>query len=154
MSATTGGELFQYSLYAGLHLQDILYGKFGNLHMHLGSPGHLLAGVELVLYFKTMHSLLHHHGERTKSDIFFAIFSSAMLVISTIWVITQAINGRKMWLQNMSFPSDADKVWAENISAWYMDMATLSVTILQLMTDALMVRQCTRRANTCAHSRS
>ena len=30
MSAITGGELFQYSLYVGINLQDILYGKFGN----------------------------------------------------------------------------------------------------------------------------
>ena len=70
-----------------------------------------------------------------------------MLVLSTIWVITQAIIGQKMWLRNVSFPAGADEVWAENISAWYMDMATLSLTVLQLMTDALMVRQCDQVAS-------
>ena len=62
-----------------------------------------------------------------------------MLLMITIWISTQAIFGEKMWLEDANFPGGPDSYWASNISVWYMDWGTTAITVLQLMTDALMV---------------
>jgi len=121
---SSSGPVFQNSVYVGINLQDILY------------------GVELVLYFKTMRALLFHGRPIKKSDIFYAVYSSVMLLMITIWVSTQAVFGEMMWLENASFPGGPDAYWATNVSVWYMDLGTTAITILQLMTDALMIYRC------------
>ncbi|KAH0828729.1 hypothetical protein J3R83DRAFT_3141 [Lanmaoa asiatica] len=124
MSGVSDGELFQNAAYVGINLQDILY------------------GIELVLYFRSMYSLLTHEGERNKSDVFYAIFSTLMLFMITIWVSTQAIFGEKIWLLEANFPESLNAYRPANISVWYMDIGTAAVTVLQLMTDALMIYRC------------
>lgn len=115
-----------------------LHGNTYNCTIHPRSPIGLLVGVELVLYFQTMRRLLAHAGARAKSDVFYAIFSSAMLLISTIWVSVQTIFCGKMWLQDLG-SSGLDAFWAENDSSWYMDLGSMSLVVLQFMTDGLMV---------------
>jgi len=122
MSST--GPVFQNSVYVGINLEDILY------------------GVELVLYFKTMRVLLSPQVRRQKSDVFYAIFSTVMLFLITIWVSTQAVFGEEMWLVNAGYPGGFDAYWQANASVWYQDMGTTAVTILQLMTDGLMIHRC------------
>ena len=140
MSST--GPVFQNSVYVGINLEDILYGKSGNAELEFRAilPLRSLAGVELVLYFKTMHVLLSSQVPRKKSDVFYAIFSTVMLFLITLWVSTQAVFGEEMWLVNAGYPGGPDAYWQENASVWYLDLGTTAVTILQLMTDALMVR--------------
>lgn len=87
-----------------------------------------------------MHVLLSRKVQRQKYDVFCAIFSSVMLFLITIWVSTQAVFGEKMWLEDAPFPGGPDAYWASNVSIWYMDFGTTAVAVLQLMTDALMVR--------------
>lgn len=115
-----------------------LHGNTYTCTIHPRSPIGLLVGVELVLYFQTMRRLLAHAGARAKSDVFYAIFSSAMLLISTIWVSVQTIFCGKMWLQDLG-SSGLDAFWAENDSSWYMDLGSMSLVVLQFMTDGLMV---------------
>jgi hypothetical protein len=119
---SSSGPVFQNAVYVGINLQDILY------------------GMELVLYLQTMHVLLSSEARRKKSDVFYAIFSTVMLLLITIWVSTQAIFGEKMWLVDAGFPGGPDAYWASNASIWYMDLGTTAITVLQLMTDGLMVR--------------
>lgn len=98
------------------------------------------AGVELVLYFRTMYLLLSPRLPHQKVDVLYAIFSSVMLLMLTIWVATQAIFGEKMWLEDAGYPGGPDAYWAANNADWYMDFGTTAITVLQLMTDGLMVR--------------
>lgn len=98
------------------------------------------AGVEVVLYLKTMHVLLYAKTHHKKGHVFYVVFSTVMLVMITTWVSTQAIFGEKMWIEDASFPGGPDAYWAANVSVWYMDLGTAAITILQLMTDGLMVR--------------
>lgn len=93
-----------------------------------------------MLYFKTMHVLLSPNVRHKKSDKFYVTFSSVMLLMITVWVSTQAIFGEKMWLIDAGLPGGPDAYWAANVSIWYMDMGTTAITVLQLMTDGLMVR--------------
>ncbi|KAI9566084.1 hypothetical protein HD554DRAFT_2194648 [Boletus coccyginus] len=121
---SSSGPVFQNSVYVGINLEDILY------------------GIELVLYFRTMHALLSPKARRRKSDVFYTSFSSVMLLMITIWVSTQAVFGEKMWLEDAGFPGGPDAYWASNASVWYMDFGTTAVIVLQLMTDGLMIYRC------------
>jgi len=124
-TSSDGNTLFQNSVYIGIILEDILY------------------GVELLLYFKTIHILLSNRGgARKKSNIFYALFSSMMMLSITVWVATQALFGQQMWLLESDFPGGPDAYWSANIWVWYMDWGTTSVIILQLMTDGLMIYRC------------
>ncbi|KAH0828698.1 hypothetical protein J3R83DRAFT_3084 [Lanmaoa asiatica] len=119
-----GGDVFQNSIYIGMIIQNILY------------------GIELYLYFTTMHVLLANGGARNKHNLFYAIFSSMMLFLVTVWVVTQAIFNQKMWLSQSNFPGGPNAYWAENNFAWYMDWGAIAIFTLQLMTEALMIHRC------------
>lgn len=116
------------------------------LDIHAASLIWSLTGVELVLYFWTMYSLLTHQGERKKSDTFYAIFSTVMVLMITIWVSAQAGFGEKMWLLDAGSPDDWNAYGSADFSVWYLDWGMLAIAINQLMTDALMVRY-TRGSN-------
>ncbi|KAG9316987.1 hypothetical protein JVU11DRAFT_1167 [Chiua virens] len=124
MDIISGDDQFQNAVYVGINLEGILY------------------GVELALYFATMHRLLAHEGKRKKSDVFYAVFSSVMLLNVTIWVSTQARFGQQMWLLNADFPGGPNAYWAAHISDWNMEMGTTAMVVLQLMTDGLMIYRC------------
>ncbi|KAG8221478.1 hypothetical protein J3R82DRAFT_1691 [Butyriboletus roseoflavus] len=124
MPGVSDGEIFQNALYVGINLQDILY------------------GVELVLYFWTIHSLLTQQGEHKKSDMFYAIFSTVILLMITIWVFTQAILGEKMWLLDADSPNGRDANRSADFEVWYVDLGTTAIAVTQLMTDALMIHRC------------
>ena len=108
------------------------------------------AGVELLLYFKTIHILLSNRGARRKSNLFYALFSSMMVFSITVWVATQALFGQKMWLLEADFPGGPDAYWSANIWVWYMDWGTTAVILLQLMTDGLMVEHSRACHNVCS----
>jgi len=63
-----------------------------------------------------------------------------MLILITIWVSTNAIFGEEMWLIHSDYPGGANAYYMSNISNWYMVMGRAAVFVLQLMTDALLVR--------------
>lgn len=147
----SSGPVFQNAVYVGINLEDILYGKSGSVELEFRAilPLRLLAGVELVLYLKTMHVLLSPEGRRKKSDVLYAIFSTVMLLMITLWVSTQAVFGEEMWLVNAGYPGGPDAYWASYASVWYMDLGTTAITVLQLMTDGLMVRHGQGRRRLC-----
>jgi hypothetical protein len=130
---------FQVSAYIATNLNNILYGEFSGLDPpSYASLAH--TGIELVLYFKTMQLLLSGSGKRKRSDLFYAFFSTMMLFLISVWVITQAIFGGKTWIQHRDYPGGPGKYWADHMSDWYNDFASTSVIALQLMTSVLMVR--------------
>jgi len=112
------------SFYIGLNIENILY------------------GVELTLYFQTMRTLLSNRGIHKKSNLFYALFSTAMVLLITVWIATRATFGQNMWILESSFPGGPCAYGNANIVVWYMDLATTAVIVLQLMTDALMIYRC------------
>ncbi|KAN0080059.1 hypothetical protein V8E55_009625 [Tylopilus felleus] len=120
---TTSLAVINY-FYVGINVENILY------------------GVELTLYFKTMCILLSKRGMRKKSNIFYALFSSIMLLLITIWIAAQAIFGQHMWILESDFPGGATAYWDAHLAVWYMELSTIVVVLLQLMTDALMIHRC------------
>ncbi|KAG6376837.1 hypothetical protein JVT61DRAFT_1863 [Boletus reticuloceps] len=145
-------SIFQNSFYVGVNMQNILYGEFFDAYHGVIGLTELLdrTGMELVLYFKAMNILLSNRGAIKKSNLFYALFSSTMVFLVTVWVATSAVFGEKMWLLDSNFPGGPEAYLQENISVWYLDWGTTSVILLQLMTDGLMVRHEQGRQNVCS----
>jgi len=122
-TSTTFVDSFYDSFYVGINIENILY------------------GIELLLYFKTIGILLSSRGTHKKPNLFYALFSSMMVFLITVWVAAQAVFGHNMWFDR-DFPGGPDAYWKANIDDWYMDLGAVAVIILQLMTDALMIYRC------------
>ena len=90
-------------------------------------------GIELVLYFKTMRIYLARRRNPRKCDAFYAIFSTVMFLMVTIWVSVISMLGHNMWLLDSTSMSGnaANVLW---------DCAGVVRIVLQQMTDGLMVR--------------
>ena len=97
-------------------------------------------GIELVLYFRTIRVFLARRAQPHKSDMFYAIFSTVMLILITIWVAAPASFGQKMWLLDRNYPGGPAAYRQEKSSDLSMDFARFSLAFLQQMVDALMVR--------------
>ncbi|KAF8553376.1 hypothetical protein OG21DRAFT_1510320 [Imleria badia] len=124
MSVIPNATLSENSFYVGINLQDILY------------------GIQLALYFKTMHAILARRREPWKSDVFYAVFSSVMLPLITIRVASDGVYGQKMWLIDRNYPGGPVAYGEAHASDVYMDFGAAAVVILQQMTDALMIYRC------------
>ena len=53
----------------------------------------LLPGIELCLYFKTMHIFLAHRRACLKSNVFYVVFSSVMFALIVIFVTIEGMLG-------------------------------------------------------------
>ena len=97
-------------------------------------------GIELVLYFKTMSIYLARRRNPRKCDVFYAIFSTVMFLMVTIWVSVVSMLGHNMWLLDQTYAGGQMTVVSGNTSDVLWDCAGVVTIILQQMTDGLMVR--------------
>ncbi|KIJ60115.1 hypothetical protein HYDPIDRAFT_99320 [Hydnomerulius pinastri MD-312] len=120
------GPLWQNSFYIGNTFNAILY------------------GAELVFYYKTMLLLSRARAvTRSRRAItFFMFFSTASLVLITIFLSTQAIFGEEMWIVNVNYPGGRTEYFADHVAVWYQTMGTAASIILQLMGDGLLIYRC------------
>ncbi|KAF9234862.1 hypothetical protein BU15DRAFT_52017 [Melanogaster broomeanus] len=117
--------VFQNALYVGNAFNFILY------------------GVELVLYFQTMQILLKSRRAEMKTpDSFMMVFSTALLFLITIYVVTESILGEEMWIVHADYPGGSAAYLQAYASAWYQTMGTGSGILLQLMSDGLLIYRC------------
>ncbi|KAN0096982.1 hypothetical protein V8E55_001428 [Tylopilus felleus] len=123
-SSEPSATLFERGMWIGINLQDILY------------------GIELVLYFRTMRIFIARRAQPHKSDMFYAIFSTVMLILITIWITSPISFGQKMWLLDRSYPGGPMAYHNAYSSSVYMSFARFSVAIQQQMADGLMVYRC------------
>ncbi|KAI9566060.1 hypothetical protein HD554DRAFT_2174751 [Boletus coccyginus] len=114
---------FESAMYVGISLQNILY------------------GVELVLYLKTMRVFLGRSRERHESDVFFAAFSTVMLLLVTCWVVSDAMIGEDIWLLDRDYPGGPLAYLTGPPSDWYNRFRTVVTIIMQQMADGLMVHR-------------
>lgn len=99
-----------------------------------------MSGVQLAFYFKTMLVFLGRRRERWSSDVFYAVFSSVMLLLITVRVASDGLYGEKMWLTDRTYPGGPLAYGEAHVSDAYIVFGAAVVVILQQMTNALMVR--------------
>ena len=98
------------------------------------------AGVELVLYFMTVRTMLSRKHKRVPSDKWFLLFSTVLLCLNTVFVATQAVFGEEMWIVNANYPGGMDAYFGDFVSVWYQTFGTAASIVLNLLADGLMVR--------------
>ncbi|KAI0755664.1 hypothetical protein C8Q74DRAFT_1360755 [Fomes fomentarius] len=114
-------SLFQNAYYLAINFNAVLY------------------GAELVLYSITMQTLCHGEKTWSRGDKFYIGFSTAMLLLITVYMSTEAVFGQEMWIVNSNFPGGATAWFAENASVWYQTLGTASSVALNLLSDALLI---------------
>ncbi|KAI9068960.1 hypothetical protein FKP32DRAFT_1560646 [Trametes sanguinea] len=114
-------SLFQNAYYIGINFNAILY------------------GVELVLYGMTMNELVSRRKKWTRTDKVYMAFSTALLVLITIYMSTEAVFGEEMWIVNQNTPGGPLGFLVENADIWYQTMGTTASVILNLCSDALLI---------------
>ncbi|KAI0369733.1 hypothetical protein BV20DRAFT_332691 [Pilatotrama ljubarskyi] len=117
-------RVFQNALYIGINITCILY------------------GVQLILYFMTVRALLRQTRKPTRSDIFFVLFSTALLLLNTISVATNSAFGQEMWVVNQDYPGGADAYLEDYATVWYQTFGTAAGLVLQALASGLLVYRC------------
>lgn len=79
--------------------------------------------------------------EHPRTNRFFAIFSTILLFLVTIFVAVQAVFGEEMWIVNAGFEGGPGAYLSTHASVWYQTLGTTASIIMQLMSDALLVSQ-------------
>ncbi|KAI0668278.1 hypothetical protein C8Q78DRAFT_980799 [Trametes maxima] len=121
--------VFQNSYYIGNNFNGILY------------------GIELVLYFMTVRTILGTRHKQTRpgaksSDRFFLFFSTALLCLNTVFVATEAVFGEEMWIVHADYPGGQDQYLADFASVWYQTFGTAASIVLNLLSDGLLIYRC------------
>ena len=98
-------------------------------------------GVELVLYFATMKKLLSGRHSRSSqfSTKFFMFFSTAALILITIYQSTETFFGQEMWIVHADYPGGQAAYMAAYANVWYQTMGTAATVVLTAMADGLLV---------------
>jgi len=118
-------SLFQNSYYIAINVNSILY------------------GVELVLYFQTVSLLLRGgRSKMTRSDKFFIGFSTALLILVTIYMATEAVFGEEMWIVNANIPGGPAAYFEANAAIWYQTWGTTASVALNWLADGFMMYRC------------
>ncbi|KAL6306352.1 hypothetical protein BKA93DRAFT_729644 [Sparassis latifolia] len=121
----SSNALFQNAYYIGNNFNGILY------------------GIELILYFSTIKALLRSDRlDNNKSRIFFICFSTALLLLNTIYVAAEAVFGEEMWIVNADYPGGSAAYLEEFASVWYQTLGSTASILMNLLTDGLLIYRC------------
>ncbi|KAH9855682.1 hypothetical protein C2E23DRAFT_723779 [Lenzites betulinus] len=114
---------------------------FQNAYYVVNIINAILYGVELVLYYKILEHV-YHNKRRTSADRFFAVFSTVLVLLNTIYWATQSYFCQMMWIVNADYPGGATAYWEDFASVWYQTWGTTACVACNLMNDALLVHRC------------
>jgi len=114
---------FEHAYYIGNYMSGILY------------------GVELVMYFTAMRRLLRarRHKRLAGSRTFLALYSTALFILVTIDVSTNAVWGEELWISSRNRPGGIPEFLATQLSVWYETLSSTSVVAMIFMGDALLI---------------
>ncbi|KAI0773184.1 hypothetical protein BD413DRAFT_314484 [Trametes elegans] len=116
--------VFQNAFYIGNNFNAILY------------------GMVLVLYFKTIRTMIRSRHKQARSDRFFFVFSTALVCLNTIFVATEAVFGQEMWVVHADYPGGQDAYLNDYAAVWYQTLGTAASIVLNLLSDGLMIYRC------------
>jgi hypothetical protein len=122
MSAAAFTE-FEHAFYIGNYLSGILY------------------GIELVMYFMTLHALYRKGNTNSpRSRKFFAAYSTILFVLLTIDISANAAFGEAMWIKGRETPEGGVAAWfGANVNVWYQLLGSTTVVAMIFMGDALLL---------------
>ena len=86
-----------------------------------------------------MSALFSGRESWTRSDKLYMAFSTALLVLITIYLSTEAIFGQEMWIVNANYPGGMDAYFGDFVNVWYQTFGTAASIVLNLCSDGLLV---------------
>jgi hypothetical protein len=120
----------------------ILYGAFV-LFYYSGDERtltHWHAGFELTIYYLILLGLFRRGNRNSaRSRRFCSIYSTVMVLLSTINVSCNAIWGENMWITHRDDPGGVPRYIETQVSVWYETLASAAVITCVFMGDALLV---------------
>lgn len=90
------------------------------------------------MYFSTMKHLSRSSLLRSRRR-FFALYSTALLLLLTIDISCNAVWGEEMWIKGRNHVGGVPGWFAKEVSAWYQTLGSTSVVAMIFMGDALLV---------------
>lgn len=141
MSSPTA--VFEHAFYIGSYLSGILYGKNSLSLLSMSVLIALCAGIELMMYFQTIHRL-YKRAMKGQTWKFLFIYSTVLLILVTIDMATNAVWGEIMWIDKRDTPGVPTFI-VESLSVWYQILGSTTVVAMVLMGDALLVSRTTAR---------
>ncbi|KAI0646162.1 hypothetical protein C8Q79DRAFT_1000581 [Trametes meyenii] len=117
------GSVFQNAYYVMVVVDAILY------------------GVALVLYAQILR-LIFESQKRTRMDKFMVAFSTALVLLNSVYWATQAYFGQMMWVIHDDYPGGPDAYANDFAYVWYQTWGTTASVACNLMSDALLVYRC------------
>ena len=98
------------------------------------------AGFELTLYYLVLRGLFRRGNRNSaRSRRFCSIYSTVMVLLSTINVSCNAIWGEEMWITHRDDPGGVPGYIETEVSVWYETLASAAVITCVLLGDALLV---------------
>ena len=93
------------------------------------------------MYFTAMHRLIRARRRKrlAGSRTFLALFSTALFILVTIDISTNAVWGEEMWITWRNKPGGVPGFLATEIAVWYETLSSTSVVVMIFMGDALLV---------------
>ncbi|KAF8812843.1 hypothetical protein BYT27DRAFT_7132223 [Phlegmacium glaucopus] len=113
---------FEHSFYIGNYLGAILY------------------GFELTLYSLILRGLFRRGNKNSpRSRRFCTIYSTVIVLLSTINVSCNAVWGEEMWITHREDPGGVQNYIKTQISVWYETLASSAIIACVFMGDALLL---------------
>ena len=101
---------------------------------------HWHAGFELTLYYLILRSLFRRGNRNSAtSRRFCSIYSTVMVLLSTINVSCNAIWGEEMWITHRDDPGGVPRYIETEVAVWYETLASAAVITCVFLGDALLV---------------
>ena len=98
------------------------------------------AGFELTLYYLVLRGLFRRGNRNSAtSRRFCSIYSTVMVLLSTINVSCNAIWGEEMWITHRDDPGGVPRYIETEVSVWYETLASAAVISCVFLGDALLV---------------
>ncbi|EJF62052.1 hypothetical protein DICSQDRAFT_136160 [Dichomitus squalens LYAD-421 SS1] len=104
----------------------------------------LLYGIELVIYIASVHMVMRRGAKpmRSQGTRFLLVFSTGLLLLTTIWGAVEASLGRRMWIANPNYSGGSAVYLAKNAPMGYKIAGSAAAVVLNLMTDGLLLYRC------------
>lgn len=115
--------VFEHAYYIGNYLSGILY------------------GVEVVVYGITMNYLNTSNLFNRTRRRFFALYSTALLLLLTIDISCNAVWGELLWIQGRNHQGGVEGWFVEEVSVWYQTLGSTSVVAMIFLGDALLLHR-------------
>ena len=134
---------FQHAFYVGNNFNTILYGeRHPGFEQRAETEWTFTTGIELVLYFQTLGSLLKRHRRGQELRTFpVLLYSTLLLCLNTIYVSTESFFGEEMWITHKDYPGGQDAYFSDFAAVWYQTFGTAASIVLKLCSDGLLVRE-------------